>query len=183
MLQQKFVFLIVSPEGISQGYLPRREFLVHEIWGPSVILEIVLQSGFVLSLQSVTPHLHQHLVLFDLLLFSSLIDVKCFLWFSFTFLGLLTRLGIFSRILWPCMFPLVWIAFDHYFFPVGVFVLSDLGWPQPAVTSSRISVPRPETEVRLKKWDCWILATRPVASDNALSHWLCRHEFPQRDGK
>ena len=116
MLQQKFVFLIVSPEGISQGYLPRREFLVHEIWGPSVILEIVLQSGFVLSLQSVTPHLHQHLVLFDLLIFSSLIDVKCFLWFSFTFLGLLTRLGIFSRILWPCMFPLVWIAFDHYFF-------------------------------------------------------------------
>ena len=112
----KFVFLIVSPEGISLGYLPRREFLVHEIWGPSMILEIVLQSGFVLSLQSVTPHLHQHLVLFNLLIFSSLIDVKCFLWFSFTFLGLLTRLGIFSRLLWPRMFPLVWIAFDHYFF-------------------------------------------------------------------
>ena len=51
MLQQKFVFLIVSPEGISLEYLPRREFLVHEIWGPSMILEIVLQGGFVLSLQ------------------------------------------------------------------------------------------------------------------------------------
>ena len=68
MLQWTFVFLIASPEGVSLGYLPRGGFLVHEMWAPSV-LEIVLQSGFALLLQSVTPHLHQHLILFDLLIF------------------------------------------------------------------------------------------------------------------
>lgn len=125
------------------------------------------------TLTPVTPHLHQHLVLFDLLIFSSLIDVKCFLWFSFTFLELLMRLGIFSRILWPCMFPLVWIAFDHYFFPVGVFVLSDLGWPQPAVTWSKILIPNQRLRSGLdsESTKSWPLDYQePVVKDKALAH-------------
>ena len=83
---------------------------------------------------------------------------------------------------WPCMFPLVWIAFAH-FFPVGVFVLSDLRWPRPAAAWSKISVTQPETEVRPRQWERWILVTRSVASNKALAHRLCRNEFPQRDWK
>ena len=41
-----------------------------------------------------------------------------------------------------------------------------------------------EIEVRPWQIQCWILATRPpetAASDKALTHQLCRNEFPQRE--
>ena len=39
---------------------------------------------------------------------------------------------------------------------------------------------QPEGEVGPWQWECWILATRPVASDKALVLWLCGKELPQR---
>ena len=56
----------------------------------------------------------------------------------------------------------------------------DIRWPQPAAAWGKISVPQPETEVRTRSGSTETYPLdyqKPVASDNALAHQLCRNKF------
>lgn len=109
--------------GVSLGYFPGRERLVHRLWGSSVMLEIVLPGGLTplpaVSYSTSSPTFGT-VPPFNFCTF----DWCEMLLVVFIFIPLITSEGgIFSCILWPGMFPLMQIAFAHFFCWSVVFFL------------------------------------------------------------